>query len=141
MSMHLVGPWLNTISTKKRKATVTKAKQEQWQLEWAAANKQRKREGKGKISFEQWLDEKHGKVTAKAAPKTNSKTPTLVIPEGRSTQHIPSNFKHATGVCAKKEPQQYTGTECIGIAVMHKSCLQPVFSQKAAEDAAKMRRG
>lgn len=141
MSMHLVKPYLTTTSYKKREVKPTKAKMEQWQLEWAATNKQRKREGKGKIGFEQWLDEKHGKVTAKTAPKTNSKTPTLAIPEGRSTQHIPSNFKHATGVCAKKEPQRYTGTECIGIAVMHKSCLQPVFSQKAAEDAAKMRRG
>ena len=100
-----------------------------------------KREGKGKISFEQWLDEKHGKVTAKPLPKTNTKTPTLAIPEGRSTKHMPSNIKHAAGACTKPEPKVYTGTECIGIAVMHKSCLQPVFSKKAAEDAAKMRRG
>jgi hypothetical protein len=44
-------------------------------------------------------------------------------------------------VCAKKETLFYTGDRLIGIAVMHKSCLQPVFSRQEAEDAAKMRRG
>jgi len=28
----------------------------------------------------------------------------------------------------------------IGIAVMHKSCLQPIFNQQEAEDSAHMRR-
>jgi hypothetical protein len=34
----------------------------------------------------------------------------------------------------------YTGDKMLGITIVHKSCLQPVFSQEAAEDAAKMRR-
>jgi hypothetical protein len=38
------------------------------------------------------------------------------------------------------ERLQYTGTRLLGIAVLHKSCLQPVFSQEEAEAAAKMRR-
>lgn len=42
---------------------------------------------------------------------------------------------------AKKEPQQYTGQKLLGIAVMHKSSLQPVFSKQAAKDSATMRRG
>lgn len=36
--------------------------------------------------------------------------------------------------------KMYTGTQVKGIAVMHKSCLQPIFSQQEAEDSAKMRR-
>jgi hypothetical protein len=45
-----------------------------------------------------------------------------------------------TGPVSSKPSPTYTGTQVIGIAVMHKSCLQPVFSQEAAEDSAKMRR-
>lgn len=41
----------------------------------------------------------------------------------------------------KKPAQQYTGTEMIGISVVHKSHLAPVFSQEQAEELAKMRRG
>lgn len=44
------------------------------------------------------------------------------------------------GVAAKKEVQKYSGDSVIGIATMHKSNLQPIFSQEAAIDAATMRR-
>lgn len=44
------------------------------------------------------------------------------------------------GSTALKSAPQYTGDKCLGVAVMHKSCLQPVFSQESAIDAAKMRR-
>jgi hypothetical protein len=42
---------------------------------------------------------------------------------------------------AKKEPIQYTGTEIMGIAQMHKSNAVPVRNKKSAEEVAKMRRG
>jgi len=35
---------------------------------------------------------------------------------------------------------KYTGGNLIGIAVMHKSCLVPIFNQAEAESVAKMRR-
>ena len=38
------------------------------------------------------------------------------------------------------KPKVYTGTAIIGIAVMHKSNLVPVFSKESAEDISKMRR-
>lgn len=65
------------------------------------------------------------------------------------TQNTPRNNKSVgtslnswnTGpVNTGKTPQVYTGTEMLGITVLHKSCLQPVFSQEAAIDAASMRR-
>jgi hypothetical protein len=41
-----------------------------------------------------------------------------------------------------KETMTYSGERTLlGIAVLHKSCLQPVFSQKEAEEIARMRRG
>ncbi len=44
------------------------------------------------------------------------------------------------GSASLKEAPIYTGTEMIGIAIIHKSCLQPVFSKQAATDTAQMRR-
>ena len=44
------------------------------------------------------------------------------------------------GDCSLKEIPKYTGTEMLGISIIHKSCLQPVFNQQAAIDAASMRR-
>lgn len=44
------------------------------------------------------------------------------------------------GSTAPKEIMQYTGNEMLGISIIHKSCLQPVFSKEAATDAASMRR-
>ena len=45
------------------------------------------------------------------------------------------------GSTALKEPMTYTGTELLGVAVMHKSNLVPVFNTDEAKDAATMRRG
>lgn len=35
---------------------------------------------------------------------------------------------------------KYTGDKLIGVTIIHKSCLQPIFSQEQAIDAAHMRR-
>jgi hypothetical protein len=40
----------------------------------------------------------------------------------------------------KPKDKVYTGTNVIGIAVQHKSCLQPIFNQESAKDSAAMRR-
>jgi hypothetical protein len=42
--------------------------------------------------------------------------------------------------CTKKPSPVYTGKEVVGIAVMHKSCLQPIFSREEAVNSANMRR-
>lgn len=44
------------------------------------------------------------------------------------------------GSTAKKATPVYTGDKVLGIAVLHKSCLQPVFTEEQALDVAKMRR-
>lgn len=138
MSMHLVGPYLTTTSYKKRKNTVTKAKQQQWQLDWQQQCRERRQKGLPKISFEQYVEELHGRVT-KSKPvfkelKTNYNYP-------RSTQHIPSVESNGPAVCAAPASKQYTGTAMVGIAVMHKSNSIPVFSKKDAQDVSAMRRG
>lgn len=57
----------------------------------------------------------------------------------RRTEYIPSRVT-AGGSTAAKATQVYTGDKMVGVAIIHKSCLQPVFSKEAAEDTAKMRR-
>ena len=44
------------------------------------------------------------------------------------------------GSTAAKDIPVYTGDKMIGISIIHKSCLQPVFSKEAAVDVASMRR-
>lgn len=58
-------------------------------------------------------------------PRSTSRPPSLVTPGGST---------------AAKEIPVYTGDNMIGISIIHKSCLQPIFSQEAAVDAASMRR-
>jgi hypothetical protein len=58
-------------------------------------------------------------------PRATSRPPSLVTPGGST---------------ALKQIPIYTGTEMVGISIIHKSCLQPVFSKQAAVDAATMRR-
>lgn len=62
-------------------------------------------------------------------------------PHIRSTERPRSlNGGVDTTYAPKADPARYSGTECIGIAAMHKSNLVPVFSAQEATDTAKMRR-
>jgi hypothetical protein len=45
-----------------------------------------------------------------------------------------------TGPVTVKQTPHYTGNRLLGITILHKSCLQPVFSQEQAIEAAQMRR-
>lgn len=61
----------------------------------------------------------------KCTDRVTAKIPSLVTPGGD---------------CSVKQIPKYTGTEMIGISIIHKSCLQPIFNQQAAIDASNMRR-
>jgi hypothetical protein len=63
----------------------------------------------------------------------------------KTTRELDSTSVHSlsswvTGPCSSKPTPTYTGTKILGVAVLHKSCLQPVFSQEEATDIARMRR-
>jgi hypothetical protein len=65
----------------------------------------------------------------------------LDTPVGRTnTHHIKSLDTGHYGTVSSKPAPKYTGTEILGITIVHKSCLQPVFNQQEAVDAATMRR-
>jgi len=73
-------------------------------------------------------------VSARSRPQTKTQsTPTA--------EAVPRDaFAGMRGVAARAPDKVYTGTKIIGIAVQHKSCLQPVFSVEEARDSARMRR-
>lgn len=59
--------------------------------------------------------------------------------------HLPSNKGSSEMILGgdstgKTEPLMYTGENLIGISIVHKSCLQPVFSEQEAKDFSSMRR-
>lgn len=76
----------------------------------------------------------HPKRTKKAFKELELKKPVI-----RETANVPS-LNSNKGSTSKVESTKYTGDKLIGIAVIHKSCLQPVFSQEQATEVARMRR-
>jgi hypothetical protein len=123
MSLHMEGPWLTTTGKKKgkKKFASSEAKRNAEQLE------------------QEWIDlnNKWKPTTVKKIFKEVQLSPKSV--NDRVTQHIPSLVTPG-GNCDLKDTPVYSGNKVIGIAILHKSCLQPVFSQQEAEDIAHMRR-
>ena len=136
--MHLIRG-VCTLNTRKPKFKMTKAKYEELQADWMQHNRDLKRQGRPKISFEEYVDNRRG-IVRKAitpAPKVFDTTPYR-----RETQHIPSLSAMGTpDSCAKKEPPKYTGTLIKGIATMHKSNAVPVINEEQMQDISRMRRG
>jgi len=124
--MSLVGPWLNDLGNKKRKVKYASAEAKKRDLELQAEW------NKLKASIDK---------TAKVIqPRSLTRPfPKLGPPPGRETRFIPS-LDTGAGVGAKKENPVYTGDKVLGVSIVHKSCLQPVFSETEAKDFASMRR-
>lgn len=66
---------------------------------------------------------------------------TVAKPYRRETESFPSLNSVVKGPVNTGRPKQvYTGDKILGIAVMHKSNLVPIFSEKDAVDVSTMRR-
>ena len=81
--------------------------------------------------------------TLKATSYKPKSCKTLVVANNyrlNATSHIPSL---ETNMCdtSRKEAPKYTGDNLLGIAVMHKSNLVPVFKKEQAIEISRMRRG
>jgi hypothetical protein len=115
--------------------------------------KQKKKPGwqKAQAEYDAWLrsvgvNPNQKKVKREFIPYV----PEPAKPNYRETKHIPSlSEKDAVSKLQsirgqsqtpKQEPKVYTGTRLIGIGMLHKSNLVPIFSKEEAEDQAKMRR-
>ena len=129
MSMHLHHPSLSLNGKKRGKVEFRNAEEAQRARELDESWRELlKRQG---VEAEQ-----KRQTRAMKAPPLDYK---LTTPVGRTnTHHIPSRD---TGGNATLAPAKvYTGDKVLGVTVLHKSCLQPVFSKQDAIDAAKMRR-
>ena len=145
MTMHLVGPYLTTTNYRKRKTKVTQAQMNRWIEGHKEKNKQNKRLGLPQISFDDYVDALHGRIKRekpKFTPMTNNQTDPTLERIRKHKEMYPSlnssNFDPAA--CAKKAPQQYTGTLIKGIATMHKSNAVPVINDDQAKEISSMRR-
>jgi hypothetical protein len=129
MTMHLEGPWLSMSGKRRGKVKFRNAEEARKAREldesWRELLKRQGAEA-----------EQKRQTRAMKAPPLDYK---LTTPVGRTnTHHIPS--RDTGGNAALAPAKVYTGSDMIGITVLHKSCLQPVFSKQDAIDAAKMRR-
>jgi hypothetical protein len=129
MTMHMCGPALSLNGKKKGKVKFRNA---------AEAQKARELDAEWKELLKRQGVEAEKKKQARAM-KAEPLVYKLETPVGRTnTHHIPSRV--TAGHDTTPNVKVYTGTEIIGVTVLHKSCLQPVFNQQQAIDAASMRR-
>jgi hypothetical protein len=81
----------------------------------------------------------------KSKPKTTARKTDAVLdyslsnPPGRERVDVPSRST-AGGNTSARPAMMYSGDAMVGISIIHKSCLQPIFNEQAAKDAAGMRR-
>ena len=129
MTMHMCGPALSLNGKKKGKFKYRNA---------AEAQKARELDAEWNELLRRQGVEAEKKKQARAM-KAEPLVYKLETPVGRTnTHHIPSRV--TAGHDTTPNVKVYTGTEIIGVTVLHKSCLQPVFNQQQAIDAASMRR-
>ena len=127
--MHLHHPSL-TLNGKRRgkqKWASAAAKKQHEELEQSWNNNMKQWQSMSKVPF---------------APKPSSAEALRPkYPPGREPRkHIPSIDSKQKGAISSKPVQMYTGNKVMGVTIVHKSCLQPVFNQQEAIDAASMRR-
>jgi len=149
MTMHLVRG-MTTLNTRKRKSKMTKGKLEKLQVDHKEYNKQMKRLGchSNMMTFDEYVDYVHGRYKPKSKPTATNFEWNASGTYRRETEYVPSRGSDTFTPCTKKEAMQYTGErKLVGIAMMHKSNLVPVFAddddktgQKQATEIAQMRR-
>ena len=138
--MHLV-PGMTTLSTKKSKVKITKAKMLQFREDHKLHNKEYKHDKHLAplmvMDFDTYLKYRFGKLKPKKKKSEEWKPAAMPnIVDDRKVQ-----VKVEPHACIKKPPKVYDGErKLIGIGMLHKSNLIPIFDKEHAIDIAKMRR-
>ena len=126
MSMHLLPIYVTSTNMKKRKQKKTKRMLE---ADAAHAKFLKKMGYKGPV-VQRSERAAHNRVVAGSNPAGPTTSSNVVRPD---------QFYNETS--AKQKPNVYSGERrLLGIATMHKSNLQPIWSKEQAKDAATMRR-
>ena len=152
MTMHLVGPYMTTNNyKKKRRGKITAGKMKQYETYLREYNKNMKRMGSHNLqmTMDEYIDYRQGYYKPKSEPRAIQTPWHYSGANIRETEHVPSlSSDSGIGTATKKPAMQYTGErKLVGIAMMHKSNLVPVFAdeddktgQKQATEIAQMRR-
>ena len=154
MTMHLERG-LTTLNTRKakKKTKFTQKQIDKWTTEMRQHNKQMRKVHchHMQMTLDEYIDYIHGHYTRKTKEVT-IETPWYgggIYRRETELDKAPSlRSSKSFSACTKKEPMQYTGERrLIGIAMMHKSNLVPIFAddddktgQKQATEIAQMRR-
>lgn len=120
-----------------KQSRLTKKQQDELLANWKARNKEFKKLGIAQESYEQYLAWVFGKGE-KTKPDFRKKLSIQQTTQKKQQANCVRDW--TTGVCAGVPTKTYTGDKMIGVSILHKSCLQPVFNEQAAKDAASMRR-
>lgn len=63
------------------------------------------------------------------------------MPDYQPKRKMPRTSDKITKMSGRAEPQQYSGERrLLGIGIMHKSNLVPIFDEESAKEISKMRR-
>jgi hypothetical protein len=128
---------LSTISTRKRKVKITKARMAQYELDWRIHNKRCKQNGMHELRYST-VNEYINYCLGKKTTKQEFKPLVTETVYHRDVQEYPSLTKGGGGSGTKKESMKYTGTYIIGIATMHKSNAVPITNQEQATEISRM---
>ena len=141
MTMHLARG-LTTINTKQRKKKpLTQSQIEKYTIQWRQHNKLMRKKGMHDLQYKT-VEDYIAYVRGEYKPKSKLDAfipyqPTYT--NHRQTPNYPSlSNSIPTGGGTKKESMQYTGErKLVGIAMMHKSNLVPVFADEDDKDGSK----
>ena len=138
MTMHLQRG-LSTLNTRKPKFKMTKAKESSWRDDFAIYNRELKRQGQPRLTWEEYMSMRLGK-TKVSKPVFTPLSVNNLHPRYANHVEIPS-LNTSAGNTFKRESIKYTGTLVKGIATMHKSNAIPVIDEEQMKDISRMRRG
>jgi hypothetical protein len=139
MTMHLIRG-ISTLNTGKPKFKMTKAKEASWRDDFAIYNRELKRQGQPRLTWEQYMDMRLGKTKASKPSFVPISTTVTSHPRYNNHRDIPS-LEVVVGNTNRREPMKYTGTLVKGIATMHKSNAVPVIDEEQMKEISRMRRG
>ena len=133
------------INTSRRKIKITKTKMNELVIAWRKHNKSMKQRNIHSMVYatvEEYIDYVYGRKKRKSSfTKLDSMFKDNVAYQEDQNKKYPSlNSPNQFAPALKKENNKYTGGNLVGIAIMHKSNLVPVFKKDDAKDIANMRR-
>jgi hypothetical protein len=126
--MTLMHPCFNSVGKKKGKQKFRSAEE---------ARKARELSEQWEKNNEKWKSMSTVKKTVKKPTKI---TQEFVVPAGRETVKVNRLNSWVTGPVSTKQPQQYTGSNVLGISQMAKSNAVPIFNSEHIVEIARMRR-